>query len=93
MSHDQREQAMRFEDRVRPGSAARFFLPAATLAAFCTFGTLKVEAAETLDISRVTLYGFIRDGRIRSFKLGRRRLITPRALDEFVERAERGEVM
>ena len=47
------------------------------------------EVTAALGISRAHLYNLLADGRLRSFKLGRRRLISPQALHELVARAER----
>ncbi|WP_278262733.1 helix-turn-helix domain-containing protein [Nocardia sp. AG03] len=47
-------------------------------------------AAELLGISRATLYVLIRDGAVRSVKVGGRRLISSDAIAEFVERADQG---
>jgi excisionase family DNA binding protein len=43
------------------------------------------EAAETLGISRTALYSAIESGRLRSVKVGRRRLIPASALAELTE--------
>ncbi len=42
------------------------------------------QAAERLNIHRATLYDLIGRGELRSVKIGRRRLIPPSALDEFI---------
>lgn len=47
------------------------------------------EASRRLGISRTTLYGEITAGRIRSLKVGGRRLISAAALDDYVYREER----
>lgn len=45
------------------------------------------EAANALGISRSALYWRLRDGSIRSFKVGRRRLIPASAIAEFGDRS------
>jgi excisionase family DNA binding protein len=42
------------------------------------------EAAEALRISRSVIYELIRSGRLRTVKVGRRRLVPVQALDEYV---------
>jgi excisionase family DNA binding protein len=42
------------------------------------------EAAESLRLSRATLHNLIREGRIESIQIGRRRLFRPEALERFV---------
>jgi excisionase family DNA binding protein len=42
------------------------------------------EAAEALRISRDAVYELIRSGQLRSFKVGRRRLVPIAALTEYV---------
>ena len=49
------------------------------------------EAAESLGIGRTAVFGLVRSGVIRSFKLGKRRLISDSALREFVEHEEAGQ--
>lgn len=44
------------------------------------------EAARALAIGRTALYGEISAGRLRSVKVGRRRLVPSSAIAEFVER-------
>jgi excisionase family DNA binding protein len=44
------------------------------------------EAARRLGISRTTLYGELAAGRVRSLKVGRRRVIPVDALAEYVHR-------
>jgi excisionase family DNA binding protein len=49
-------------------------------------GLLTVEeAADWLRISRWSVYNLIRDNRLRTIKIGRRRLVTRAALAECVE--------
>ncbi|MFC9973489.1 helix-turn-helix domain-containing protein [Spirillospora sp. NPDC127200] len=43
------------------------------------------EAAERLRVSRWTIYNLIRSGQLRTFKLGRRRLVPAAALAECLE--------
>ena len=47
------------------------------------------EAARTVKISRPTIYTEINSGRLRSFTLGRRRLISVKALQEWIAARER----
>lgn len=42
------------------------------------------EAAELLGVGRSLVYDLIRDGRLRSFKVGSRRLVPVAAVDELV---------
>lgn len=42
------------------------------------------EAAEALRISRSVIYELIRSGQLRTVKVGRRRLVPVRALDDYV---------
>ena len=46
------------------------------------------EAAKVIGLSRDMIYGAIRDGTLRSLKIGGARLITADALREFVRRHE-----
>jgi excisionase family DNA binding protein len=48
------------------------------------------EAARLAGIGRTTLYEALGSGALRSFKLGKRRLITIEALKEWLADAERG---
>lgn len=43
------------------------------------------EAARRLDIGRTTAYGMIGSGRLRSIKIGRRRVVPSGALAELIE--------
>lgn len=47
------------------------------------------EAVEQTGLSHVTLYNEINAGRLKSLKVGRRRLIRPAALAEWIEQRER----
>jgi excisionase family DNA binding protein len=47
------------------------------------------EAMEALDLSRQTIYNEINAKRLRSFKLGRRRLIPADGIPEWVSMMER----
>ena len=47
------------------------------------------EAAEALGVSRRTVYIEISPGRLQSFTIGRRRLISEEALRRYVEARER----
>ena len=42
------------------------------------------QAAETLSLGRTSIYVLLRSGRLRSVKVGARRLIPRAALEEFV---------
>lgn len=46
-----------------------------------------VEAAKVLRLGRTTMYGLLREEKIRSFRVGRKVLIPRRCLEEFVDRA------
>jgi excisionase family DNA binding protein len=48
------------------------------------------EAAQALRVSRDTMYELIRSGRLRTIKVGSRRLIPVVALDEFIAAALAG---
>lgn len=48
------------------------------------------EAAELLRIGRSAAYDLIRTGQLRSFKLGRRRLVPREAIAEIITDLERG---
>ena len=43
------------------------------------------EAAERLRVSRWTLYGLIRSGRLRTVKIGRRRLVPAPSITECLD--------
>lgn len=47
------------------------------------------EVARALGITHPTVYSQIHAGRLRSFKIGRRRFITRQALNEFIALMER----
>ncbi len=47
------------------------------------------EAARTIKISRPSIYVELNSGRLRSFTLGRRRLISVKALQEWIAARER----
>ncbi|MGR8009230.1 helix-turn-helix domain-containing protein [Streptomyces hypolithicus] len=50
----------------------------------------RVEAAaELLDIKRSTAYDLIRQGRLRTVRVGRRRLVPTEYIEEFVELLKR----
>ena len=49
------------------------------------------EAARLLGIGRSTAYDLIRAGRLRSVKIGKRRLVPAGAVDETIERLTRGD--
>jgi excisionase family DNA binding protein len=44
------------------------------------------QAAETLSISRATLYALLSDGAIQSFRIGKRRVIPVTALEAYIAR-------
>jgi excisionase family DNA binding protein len=46
------------------------------------------EAADLLSICRSTLYGLIRRGKIRSARVGRRRLVSDKAISDFIQANE-----
>ena len=47
------------------------------------------EVMEALGISRQTVYSEINSGRLRSFKIRGRRLVAPKAIDDYVADRER----
>ena len=49
------------------------------------------EAAKMLSLSHSALYGLLMSGEVKSFKVGSRRLIPVRELEEFVARRVREE--
>jgi len=53
------------------------------------------EAGMELDVSRVTIHKLIREGELKSFKIGRLRRISRDAIDEYINKqellAERGQ--
>ncbi len=49
------------------------------------------QAAEQLGIGRTLAYDLIRDGRLRSLKLGNRRLVARVDLEAFVEKLRNGQ--
>lgn len=46
------------------------------------------DAAKSLGVSKPTVYALERDGKLRTFAIGRRRLVSPEALRECVRRLE-----
>lgn len=46
------------------------------------------EAANTLRLGRTTTYNLVLDGRLRSVKIGRRRLVVREGLREFIDHLE-----
>lgn len=46
------------------------------------------EVMESTGLSRQTVYNQINSGALRSFKVGRRRLVSPSALQSWVKRLE-----
>ncbi len=49
------------------------------------------DTEETLNLGHTKVCELIADGDIQSMKVGRRRLITPEAIDRFIERMVAGE--
>jgi excisionase family DNA binding protein len=49
------------------------------------------EAARLLGIGRTTVYDLLRSGRLRSIKIGRRRLVPVEAVAEVIAAFEKGE--
>jgi excisionase family DNA binding protein len=47
------------------------------------------EACHTLGVGRCTVFRLIAEGQLRTLKIGNRRLVTPKAIDDFLTRAER----
>ena len=47
-----------------------------------------LEAAQSTSLSRSSIFRAIADGRLKTLKIGNRRLIRPEAIDEFLEAAE-----
>ena len=47
------------------------------------------QATSKLGICRATLYKFIQNGQLRTLKIGRRRLVSDKALDDFIRKLER----
>ena len=43
------------------------------------------DAAKALNVSRPTIYKLIQNGKLKTFTIGRRRLVTPEALSDFVK--------
>jgi excisionase family DNA binding protein len=48
------------------------------------------EAAERIGICRAYMFKLIREGDVRSVKVGRLRRVTPAALEDFIERLSNG---
>jgi len=46
------------------------------------------EVIQCTGLSRQTIYNELNAGRLRSFKVGRRRLVSPAALDSWVKKLE-----
>lgn len=47
------------------------------------------DAAKLVGVSRSTLFNLLREGKLRSFKIGRRRLVSRHELERFVKEQER----
>ena len=43
------------------------------------------QTAERMGIGRTLVFDLIKDGELRSLKIGRRRIVTTQAIDEFLE--------
>lgn len=43
------------------------------------------QIAEALNVGRSTAFGLVKDGKLRSVQIGRRRLVPKAALDDFIE--------
>jgi len=54
-----------------------------------TFGMSIADAAKALDVSRPTIYKEIQAGRLQTFTIGRRRLVSPEALENYVKQREK----
>jgi excisionase family DNA binding protein len=50
------------------------------------------EAAEILSLGRTTVFGLIRDGLLRTVKIGKRRLVAATEVEAFATRLQEGEV-
>ena len=46
------------------------------------------DAAKALSVSRPTIYKLIQNGKLQTFTIGRRRLVTPEALNKFIQSRE-----
>lgn len=46
------------------------------------------EAMKVMRVSRATYYSEVNDGRLRTYKVGRRRFTTQRAIDQWVSERE-----
>ena len=46
------------------------------------------EVMAMLGLCRQSVYNLINSGRLKTFKLGRRRFVSPHALDEMIRKAE-----
>ena len=46
------------------------------------------DAAKALNVSRPTIYKLIQTGKLNTFTIGRRRLVTPEALNKFIKARE-----
>ena len=55
---------------------------------WCGSGPSPEEAAEVLGISRSRVYRAIKDGKLTSFKAGRRRMLSAKALQEYIDSCE-----
>ena len=54
-----------------------------------TFSMSITDAAKALNVSRPTIYKEIQAGRLHTFTIGRRRLVSPEALREYVKAREK----
>jgi excisionase family DNA binding protein len=53
------------------------------------FGYSISEVMTALGLSKQTVYNIINDGTLKSFKVGRRRLVSPQALQDMVAKLEK----
>lgn len=51
------------------------------------------EAADVLTLGRSTVYELARTGQLETVQIGKSRRVPVQAIDDFVERARRGEVV
>lgn len=49
------------------------------------------DAAKALSVSRPTIYKLIQTGKLNTFTIGRRRLVTPKAINKFIKAREHAE--
>jgi excisionase family DNA binding protein len=54
-----------------------------------TYSLSIADAAKALNVSRPTIYKEIQNGRLKTFTIGRRRLVSPDALRDYVKLREK----